>query len=78
MLLVVFCDVDPISWNMTLDNVKEKISQNTKAILMVHTFGLPAQAEEIEEFCKENKIFLIEDEDILPFNLDLIIELNLD
>ncbi len=57
----VFCDVDPISWNMTLDNVKAKISQNTKAILMVHTFGLPAQAEEIEEFCNENKIFLIED-----------------
>ena len=57
----VFCDVDPISWNMTLDNVKAKISQNTKAILMVHTFGLPAQAEEIEEYCNENKIFLIED-----------------
>ena len=46
---------------MTLDNVKAKISQNTKAILMVHTFGLPAQAKEIEEFCNENKIFLIED-----------------
>ena len=33
----VFCDVDPISWNMTLDNVKEKISQN---LLKYHDGGL--------------------------------------
>lgn len=57
----IFCDVDPLSWNMTLDNVKEKFSKNTKAVLLVHTYGLPAEASKIETFCKEKNITLIED-----------------
>ena len=28
---------------------------------MVHTYGLTAEAEEIEDFCKSNNLFLIED-----------------
>ena len=46
----IFCDVDQISWNMTLDNVTNKYSNNTKAILMVHTYGLAAEAEKIRNF----------------------------
>ena len=57
----VFCDVDPLSWNMTLENVKGKYSENTKAVLLVHTYGLPAEATDIESFCKEKNIILIED-----------------
>ena len=57
----VFCDVDIASWNMGLDNVKKAFSNKTKAVLMVHTYGLTAEAEEIEDFCKSNNLFLIED-----------------
>ena len=57
----VFCDVDPFSWNMTLENVKNKYSKNTKAVLLVHTYGLPAEANDIEAFCKEKNLILIED-----------------
>ena len=57
----VFCDVDSISWSMNLDNVKKVFTEKTKAVLMVHTYGLSAEAEEIEKFCIENKIYLIED-----------------
>ena len=57
----VFCDVDLDSWNMTIDNIKKKVTNNTKAILMVHTYGLPADAIAIENFCEENNIILIED-----------------
>ena len=57
----VFCDVHKDSWNMTIDNIKKKVTKNTKAILMVHTYGLPADAIEIENFCEENNITLIED-----------------
>ena len=46
---------------MTLDNVKEKVTKNTKAILAVHTYGLPCDIEKISEFCTENSITLIED-----------------
>ena len=57
----IFCDVNFDSWNMTLDNVKEKVTKNTKAILAVHTYGLPCDIEKISEFCTENSITLIED-----------------
>ena len=57
----IFCDVDSLTWNMTLNNVKEKFSDNTKAVIAVHTFGLPAEISEISNFCKENSLYLIED-----------------
>lgn len=57
----VFCDVNSDTWNMTLDNVKKVTTKNTKAVLMVHTFGLPADAINISNFCNENNIYLIED-----------------
>ena len=57
----VFCDVDEKSWNMTLKNVKECVTENTKAILMVHTYGLTAEGIEISNFCKERGITLLED-----------------
>jgi perosamine synthetase len=57
----IFCDVDSNSWNMTLQNVKDVITENTKAILMVHTYGLTAEAKAIKEFCKDNNLLLIED-----------------
>ena len=57
----VFCDVDINSWNMTLDNVKKVFNKNTKAILMVHTYGLTAEATEIKQFSNDNGLILIED-----------------
>ena len=46
---------------MTIDSVKGLITKNTKALLLVHTYGLPADASEIEKLCLENNIELIED-----------------
>ncbi len=57
----IFCDVDSQTWNMNLENVKKVFSPKTKAILMVHTYGLPAEAKEIRDFCDSNNILLIED-----------------
>lgn len=57
----VFCDVDLNSWNMTIENVKEAYSDHTKAVLVVHTYGLPADILEIKKFCDEKNIILIED-----------------
>tara|TARA_Y100000741_G_scaffold344315_1_gene308810 strand:- start:93 stop:1205 length:1113 start_codon:yes stop_codon:yes gene_type:complete len=57
----IFCDVDASSWNMTFDNVKSKITKKTKAILIVHTYGLVCEAEEILNYCSNNGIYLIED-----------------
>ena len=57
----VFCDVNRLSWNMTLDDVIKVKTNKTKAIVMVHTYGLVADAENIETYCNENNIKLIED-----------------
>lgn len=57
----VFCDVDRLSWNMTLNDIKKVKTSKTKAIVMVHTYGLVAEAENIEKYCNENDIYLIED-----------------
>ena len=50
----VFCDVDPLTWNMNLDEVKKVTTKNTKAVLLVHTYGLPSPATAIEKFCIDN------------------------
>lgn len=57
----IFCDVNPNSWNMTADSVEKVITKKTKVVLLVHTFGLPAEAKKIEELCKNKNIILIED-----------------
>jgi len=57
----IFCDVDRNSWNMTLKNVKDVFTPKTKAVLMVHTYGLTADAHQIKNFCDENSLYLIED-----------------
>ena len=55
----IFCDVDRNSWNMTLKNVQDVFTQNTKAVLMVHTYGLTAEAPQIRNFCDNNNLYLI-------------------
>jgi len=57
----IFCDVDENTWNMTLDNVVDLWTENTKAVLIVHTYGLTADAVNIIEFCKQKNIKIIED-----------------
>lgn len=57
----VFVDVDLESQNITIDNIKSKINNNTKAIILVHLAGWPCDLEEICKFAKDNNIYVIED-----------------
>jgi perosamine synthetase len=57
----IFCDVDSQSWNLTLENITTKFSEKTKAVLIVHLYGLAGEASKIEKFCKEKNVLLIED-----------------
>jgi perosamine synthetase len=60
-LVPVFVDADLFTWNVDLKKLYECISPATKAILVVHTYGLGLQLDELEIFCKKNSIYLIED-----------------
>jgi len=56
---VVFCDIDPKTFNIDPVKLKEKISYRTKAIMVVHLFGLCAPMDEIKSIA--GQIPIIED-----------------
>jgi perosamine synthetase len=57
----VLVDSDPITWNMNVNEVISKITLKTKAIIVVHIYGLPVDIDPILEVCREKGIYLIED-----------------
>ena len=57
----VFSDIDAKTWNTSLEFVEPLVTKKTKAIIPVHYGGSTAGIEELRSFCKEKRIFLIED-----------------
>eukprot|EP00003_Mantamonas_plastica_P029129 TRINITY_DN685_c0_g1_i13.p1 TRINITY_DN685_c0_g1~~TRINITY_DN685_c0_g1_i13.p1 ORF type:complete len:333 (+),score=114.78 TRINITY_DN685_c0_g1_i13:1614-2612(+) len=57
----VCVDMDPETFNMTLEGVKAAYTENTKAIMIVHLYGLPVDLDGILEFAKEKNLKVIED-----------------
>ena len=57
----IFVDVDINSQNITLENIKEAITEKTKAVILVHLAGWPCELEKIVKFCREKGIYIIED-----------------
>lgn len=57
----VFIDSEKEFWQIDLDDIRQKITSRTKAVLTVHLFGGIFQIEELARLCKENNLFLIED-----------------
>ncbi|HEX8333333.1 MAG TPA: DegT/DnrJ/EryC1/StrS family aminotransferase [Segetibacter sp.] len=57
----VLVDSDPITWNMNVDQIEKKITSRTKAIIVVHIYGLPCDMHPILEIAKKHKLKIIED-----------------
>ncbi|MBO3762741.1 MAG: DegT/DnrJ/EryC1/StrS family aminotransferase [Thermoproteota archaeon] len=57
----VFADIDKETFTITPEDIKRKITQKTKAIIVVHLFGHPAEMDEIMEIAKEKNLIVIED-----------------
>lgn len=57
----VFADVDLNSQNITADTIKAVLTPNTKAIIVVHLAGMPAEMDEIMNLAKEHNLYVIED-----------------
>lgn len=57
----VLIDSDPISWNMNVNQIESKITSRTRAVIVVHIYGLPVDMDPILELCKKYNLFLIED-----------------
>lgn len=57
----VFVDVNPYTYNIDENKIKEKISERTRCIIPVHLLGLPASMGPIMNIAKENNLRVIED-----------------
>jgi dTDP-4-amino-4,6-dideoxygalactose transaminase len=57
----VFADVDPGTFNLDPNSLKEKITAKTRAVIVVHLFGQCAALDEIAAICKERSLVLVED-----------------
>jgi perosamine synthetase len=57
----VLVDSSLETWNMKVEDIESKITNRTKAILVVHIYGLPVEMDPIIHICKKYNLFLIED-----------------
>ena len=59
--LPIFADIDPATGNLTAETIAAKLSPRTKAVIVVHLFGRPADMDPIMELIKGKGIAVIED-----------------
>jgi len=57
----IFADIDPETATMSPDSLEEAITERTKAVIVVHYGGYPANFDEILPIVKRNNLYLIED-----------------
>jgi len=57
----VYVDINPVTYNIDVKKIKEKITSRTKAILPVHLYGNPAEMDEIIAIAREYNLYVIED-----------------
>lgn len=57
----VFVDVTIPQYNIDVEAMKKALSPKTKAVMIAHTLGNPFDLKSVREFCKENNLWLVED-----------------
>jgi len=57
----VFVDCEPETWNLDVAQIERLITPKTKAIMVVHIYGLPSDMEPILELAQRYELKIIED-----------------
>ena len=57
----VFVDSDAKTWNMDVNQIRPAITSHTKAIMAVHTYGLPVDMDPLLQIAEEYNLKVIED-----------------
>ena len=57
----IFVDSETSTWNMDPKKIEEKITNKTKAIIVVHLYGHPCDMDPILEIAKRRNLYVIED-----------------
>ena len=58
---VVFCDCNPVTYNIDVKQIEQKITPKTKAIIPVHLYGQPADMDPILALAKKHDLRVIGD-----------------
>ena len=57
----IFAEVHPETYNIDAADVEARITPKTKAILIVHQIGMPADINAFKTLCEKHNLVLIED-----------------
>src|SRR3972149_2796368 len=57
----VLVDSDPLTWNMDINQIEKKITSKTRAIMVVHIYGLPVDMDPILTLAEKYGLQIIED-----------------
>jgi perosamine synthetase len=57
----VVVDCDPLTWNMDMDQAASKITSRTRAIMVVHIYGLPTDMDLVLALAERYNLTIIED-----------------
>jgi perosamine synthetase len=57
----VLVDADPVTWNMDVSQIEARITPKTRAIMVVHIYGLPVEMDEVLALAQKYNLKIIED-----------------
>lgn len=57
----VYADIDPTTFNMDIEDFENKITENTRGVIVQHTFGYPAKMDAILSIARKRGLFVMED-----------------
>jgi perosamine synthetase len=57
----VVVDADPATWNMDVQQLGDRITPRTRAVMVVHTYGLPVDMDPVLKLSEQHGLSLIED-----------------
>jgi dTDP-4-amino-4,6-dideoxygalactose transaminase len=57
----VFAEVNPVTYNIDIESTEKLITEKTKAVMIVHQIGMPADIDAFKKLCEQYNLKLIED-----------------
>jgi perosamine synthetase len=57
----VLVDADPLTWNMDVRQLSSRVTPKTRAIMVVHIYGLPTDMDAVLEVAQRHKLRIVED-----------------
>ncbi|NLZ27642.1 MAG: DegT/DnrJ/EryC1/StrS family aminotransferase, partial [Firmicutes bacterium] len=57
----VFVDIEPDTWNIDPQQIEDRITEHTRAIMPVHLYGCPVDMDRIMVLARKNDLFVVED-----------------